>query len=58
MADHLVDGPPNAKRQKLDPFQGPSDSSGKRPTPEQLFGPGGGPTPSLPNQNIAALTPA
>ncbi|XP_072396536.1 histone lysine acetyltransferase CREBBP isoform X2 [Diabrotica undecimpunctata] len=27
MADHLVDGPPNAKRQKLDPFQGPSDSS-------------------------------
>lgn len=29
MADHLVDGPPNAKRQKLDPFQGPSDSSGK-----------------------------
>lgn len=29
MADHLVDGPTNAKRQKLDPFQGPSDSSGK-----------------------------
>ncbi|XP_018572292.1 CREB-binding protein isoform X4 [Anoplophora glabripennis] len=27
MADHLVDGPPNAKRQKLDPFQGPSDST-------------------------------
>ncbi|XP_065159068.1 CREB-binding protein isoform X2 [Atheta coriaria] len=27
MADHLVDGPPSAKRQKLDPFQGPSDSS-------------------------------
>lgn len=29
MADHLVDGPPSAKRQKLDPFQGPSDSSGE-----------------------------
>lgn len=26
MADHMVDGPPNAKRQKLDSFQGPSDS--------------------------------
>lgn len=28
MADHLVDGPP-PKRPKLDPFQGPSDSTGK-----------------------------
>lgn len=29
MADHLVDGPP-PKRPKLDPFQGPSDTTGKR----------------------------
>lgn len=29
MAEHLVDGPPNAKRPKLDPYQGPSDSSGE-----------------------------
>lgn len=28
MADHLVDGPP-PKRPKLDPFQGPSDTTGK-----------------------------
>ncbi|KAK9738583.1 TAZ zinc finger [Popillia japonica] len=27
MAEHLVDGPPTAKRQKLSPFQGTSDSS-------------------------------
>lgn len=33
MADHLVDGPPSAKRQKLDPFQGPSDSSGECSAP-------------------------
>lgn len=28
MADHLVDGPP-PKRPKLDPFQGPSDTTGE-----------------------------
>ncbi|XP_074038438.1 CREB binding protein nejire isoform X4 [Leptinotarsa decemlineata] len=45
MADHLVDGPPIAKRQKLDQFQGPSDSSafnyGLLPT-QMPVGSGGG----------------
>lgn len=50
MADHLVDGPP-PKRPKLDPFQGPSDTTGKssiRERREYIFDVARLPPPILP----------